>query len=85
MQPSALPLKSIPVILLSSLNTFFFQDVRYYKVRWLGFDEDHDTWEPEENLFDCKDVLDAFWGKDGKTKQSKVGGAKSNEIVSNQS
>ncbi|XP_046847702.1 uncharacterized protein LOC124441296 isoform X2 [Xenia sp. Carnegie-2017] len=57
----------IEKILLTAVE----QDVRYYKVRWLGFDEDHDTWEPEENLFDCKDVLDAFWGKDGKTKQSK--------------
>jgi hypothetical protein len=41
-------------------------------VRWKGFGEDEDTWEPEENLFDCKNVLDEYWEKSRKNKQTKV-------------
>ncbi len=50
----------------------FPQGIRYYRVRWKGFGEDEDTWEPEENLFDCKNVLDEYWEKSRKNKQTKV-------------
>jgi len=31
-----------------------------YKVRWMGYDEDDDTWEPIENLENAKDTIEAF-------------------------
>ncbi|PIK43400.1 putative chromodomain Y-like protein 2 [Apostichopus japonicus] len=31
-----------------------------YKIRWKGFDESEDTWEPEENLTHCSDLLDDY-------------------------
>ncbi|XP_028414791.1 uncharacterized protein LOC114537876 [Dendronephthya gigantea] len=57
----------IEKILQSSVR----KGLRYYRVRWKGFGEEEDTWEPEENLFDCKDVLDEFWNKIKKDKQTK--------------
>lgn len=50
----------------------FSQGKLYYQVRWKGFGPEEDTWEPEENLFDCSDVLDEYWNKSGKNKQSRV-------------
>lgn len=32
----------------------------FYKVRWAGFSSEHDSWEPAENLADCKDVLQVW-------------------------
>ncbi|KAJ8041692.1 Testis-specific chromodomain protein Y 2 [Holothuria leucospilota] len=31
-----------------------------YKIRWKGFDETEDTWEPEENLTHCQELLDIY-------------------------
>lgn len=31
-----------------------------YKIRWKGFDESEDTWEPEENLTHCYDLLEEY-------------------------
>ena len=31
-----------------------------YRVRWKGFDDSHDTWEPRENLLTCDAILDGF-------------------------
>ena len=32
-----------------------------YLVRWKGFDADDDTWEPEEHLRGCKDLVLRFF------------------------
>lgn len=32
----------------------------YYLVRWKNYGSDDDTWEPEENLVDCKEVFEEF-------------------------
>lgn len=52
-----------------------FKGIRYYRVRWKGFGAEEDTWEPEENLFDCKNVLDQYWKKfkAEKAKKARVG------------
>lgn len=44
-----------------------------YKVRWKGYAPDDDTWEPEEHLKDCKEVLLEFRRKmlDNKSKPVK--------------
>uniref|UniRef100_A0A8C6X480 M-phase phosphoprotein 8 n=1 Tax=Naja naja TaxID=35670 RepID=A0A8C6X480_NAJNA len=44
-----------------------------YKVRWKGYAPDDDTWEPEEHLKDCKEVLLEFRKKmlDNKSKPVK--------------
>lgn len=44
-----------------------------YKVRWKGYAPDDDTWEPEEHLKDCKEVLLEFRKKmlDNKSKPIK--------------
>ncbi|XP_020657679.3 M-phase phosphoprotein 8 [Pogona vitticeps] len=34
-----------------------------YKVRWKGYPPDDDTWEPEEHLEDCREVLLEFQNK----------------------
>ncbi|XP_039599925.1 M-phase phosphoprotein 8 isoform X2 [Polypterus senegalus] len=39
-----------------------------YRVRWKGYASDDDTWEPEEHLEDCKEVLHAFQRKMTETK-----------------
>lgn len=37
--------------------------VRKYKVRWLGYDYSHDTWEPESNLSGCKHKVQDYLGE----------------------
>jgi chromodomain protein Y len=33
---------------------------KYYLVRWLGYERNEDSWEPEENLIHAQDKLAAF-------------------------
>ena len=39
--------------------------VKDFLVRWAGFSPEHDTWEPEDGLANCKDKLQHFWGTRG--------------------
>ncbi|KZT06371.1 uncharacterized protein LAESUDRAFT_726201, partial [Laetiporus sulphureus 93-53] len=32
-----------------------------YYVKWANYDSDNNTWEPEENLLECKRLLRGFW------------------------
>lgn len=32
----------------------------FYKVHWAGYGSDQDSWEPEDNLANCKMLLDMF-------------------------
>ena len=32
-----------------------------YLVRWTGYGPEHDTWEPECNLQNCTDKIQAYW------------------------
>ncbi|XP_062983113.1 M-phase phosphoprotein 8 isoform X2 [Elgaria multicarinata webbii] len=43
-----------------------------YKVRWKGYSPDDDTWEPEEHLEDCREVLLEFRKKIVDTKPKPV-------------
>ena len=38
---------------------------REFLVKWLGYGLEHNTWEPESNLTNCPEVLQAFWGSQG--------------------
>lgn len=33
---------------------------KFYKVRWAGFSAEHDSWEPDEAISNCKEVLKAW-------------------------
>jgi len=37
--------------------------VRQYLVRWAGYTPEHDTWEPERNLSNAQDMVDAYWSR----------------------
>ena len=39
---------------------------REFLVKWLGYGPEHNTWEPESNLTNCSEVLQAFWDSQGK-------------------
>ena len=51
----------ISTIMLTLTLIFFTKGLRYYYVRWKGYGEEEDTWEPEGNLDGCEDVLKLFW------------------------
>uniref|UniRef100_A0A8C6VNT7 M-phase phosphoprotein 8 n=1 Tax=Naja naja TaxID=35670 RepID=A0A8C6VNT7_NAJNA len=60
-------------LLCTYVIIFFCQGEVKYKVRWKGYAPDDDTWEPEEHLKDCKEVLLEFRKKmlDNKSKPVK--------------
>ena len=31
-----------------------------YKVKWMGYPVEEATWEPEEHMIDCKEIIDEF-------------------------
>eukprot|EP00112_Aurelia_sp_Birch-Aquarium-sp1_P000913 Seg109.3 transcript_id=Seg109.3/GoldUCD/mRNA.D3Y31 product="M-phase phosphoprotein 8" protein_id=Seg109.3/GoldUCD/D3Y31 len=39
------------------------EGVQYYMVRWRGYGSDDDTWEPNENLLTCQEMVEHFWKK----------------------
>jgi len=45
------------------LNKRFSGGVRQYLIRWKGYDETHDTWEPEDGLGDCTQKVSEFEAK----------------------
>ena len=34
--------------------------IRKILVRWKGYSAEHDTWEPEDNLTNCKGILQKY-------------------------
>ncbi|CAK5264768.1 unnamed protein product [Mycena citricolor] len=36
-----------------------------YYVKWVGYDEDEDSWEPAENVAACQRLLTSFWSNVG--------------------
>lgn len=44
--------------------------VQYYKIKWKGFDETHDSWERETNLM-CPSILKAYTQTKKQTKSAK--------------
>ncbi len=33
----------------------------YFLVKWYGWSEEHNTWEPEGNLDNCQEILERYW------------------------
>lgn len=46
--------------------------VRHYLIRWKGYTEESDTWEPEDTL-DCADLIKEFKSKNKKKKKDPKG------------
>ena len=36
----------------------------YYRIKWSGYSSQYNTWEPEENLANCRDLIEEFMEKD---------------------
>uniref|UniRef100_A0A0N5ARI0 Chromo domain-containing protein n=1 Tax=Syphacia muris TaxID=451379 RepID=A0A0N5ARI0_9BILA len=43
-----------------NVKAFVKENVLKYKIRWVGYSEDYDSWEPEENLLGAEDALKSF-------------------------
>lgn len=38
-----------------------YEKKRGYLVKWLGYGHEHNTWEPEKHLQNCKDLVQEYW------------------------
>ncbi|KAJ3170833.1 Chromobox protein 1 [Geranomyces variabilis] len=45
--------------------------VQQYHIKWKGFDEDDNTWEPETNIH-CPDLVDAYWAEHAEKQSAKA-------------
>ena len=36
----------------------------FYRVKWSGYSSQHNSWEPEENLSNCKDLIEEYMEKE---------------------
>ncbi|KAF5269892.1 hypothetical protein FQR65_LT05691 [Abscondita terminalis] len=57
------------------MNEKMMKGVRHYLIRWKGYDEDGDTWEPETTL-DCADLIKKFKEKSNEENESPKKGKK---------
>uniref|UniRef100_A0A914D4J5 Chromo domain-containing protein n=1 Tax=Acrobeloides nanus TaxID=290746 RepID=A0A914D4J5_9BILA len=65
------------------LKTKMTRGIRYFFVRWKGYDERYDTWEPEENLEGSPEIVKEFmeeYEKERKEKARKSGIASKAQI-----
>ena len=35
--------------------------VTMYLVKWQGFGDEHNTWEPESHMINCPEILHQYW------------------------
>lgn len=47
------------------------KNVEYYQVKWVGYPSCQNTWEPEEHLTGCLDLLEEFKKNKNKKKYEK--------------
>lgn len=43
------------------VNDQLIDGYRQYLVKWKGYDDFENTWEPEENLQHCEDLIEAYY------------------------
>ena len=51
---------------------------RQFLVKWLGYGPEHNTWEPEGNLTNCSEVMQAYWDAQASVGPGRVRGLQLN-------
>ena len=55
--PAPAPLSPVEYEVDKIMDTRRHRGIKQYRVKWKGFGDDMNTWEPEANLADCKELL----------------------------
>ena len=58
--PAPTPLSPVEYEVDKIMDTRRHRGIKQYRVKWKGFGDDMNTWEPEANLADCKELLLAY-------------------------
>merc|ERR1719186_2043535 len=58
--PAPAPLSPIEYEVEKIVDNRRHRGIKQFRVKWKGYGDDMNTWEPEANLVDCKEMLQAY-------------------------